>query len=33
MLLNAVFLGRLGQVFMEKNTGKDLRSGVLFVDL
>ena len=33
MLPNAVFLGRLGQVFMEKNAGKDLRYVVLFLDL
>jgi len=33
MLLNAAFLGRLGQVFMEKNAGKDSRYGALFLDL
>jgi hypothetical protein len=33
MLMNAAFLGRLGQVFMEKNPGKDLPYGALFLDL
>ena len=33
MLLNAAFLGQLGEVFMEKNAGKDLRYGALFLDL
>jgi len=33
MLLNAAFLSRLGKVFMEKNTDKDLRYGALFLDL
>jgi hypothetical protein len=33
MLLNSAFLGQLGQVFMEKNAGKDLSYGGLFLDL